>query len=662
MLPRHARERLAQPLRETCEEVRPLHASHTLPIEAALWGWYSNELVERLRELAAGLEHFPSDTSYGSLSKHVESLVASRSSALSVLYALEPFAPFGREIAQRILEAVDKGLAHAAIALEDGTKPPRSRELWQACNEWPHGLSDDDEVSLNQLFGLDEEPVDDIGDLKPGWVLAAYKYDGAGLLNQLAPHLSSLGLPMTRDVLAMTSVIGWISGAPDPVVAYISLDSLANRLAAASPALTDQVLGYFRQRERGRHQARRRILRTITGAAASDDPETRALATTDIYKRLVEGSVRQFGWALRCLQIGAWSAPPVLARVREAMLASGGFARRIAEDAVLVGMRNGEAHEDLEWDGVHDHYVVDGAVVVRDKVVTASVIALSFDRGCEAALAYHRATRLPMREAALTPTPDEQFSMPAWQRAEAYFGSNGLRVLRSELNARTARVWLPALEMTQVNPCFQALISVQQLLPTIETFEVCVEGRNEPVIEVSAGALAINVPVWTQALENLDVMPIVTFLPANFAARFEVESPSKASRSAAWMAADGVLDALDGGPGSLDESGVTLLVERLRLVETAVEHCLLLMPEANQTRLRSVVVAVRELLDGMTELRDRPLSLLAIEALQPVGRIRHVWSAWGPVKRHPNVPEPPPPAHIHERLPGRWKGSRWLRL
>jgi hypothetical protein len=662
MLPRGARERLAQPLREACEEAQPLRASHTLPIEVGLWGWYSDGLVERLRELAAGLEHFPSDTSFGSLSKHVESVVASRSRALSVLYALEPFAPFDRDIAQRILQAVDTGLSHAATALEDGTEPLRPLELWRTCNEWPRGPSVDTEITLSQLFGLDEEPVDDIGDFRPGWVLEAYKYDAAGLLNQLAPHLSALGLPLTRDVLAMTSVIGWVSGAPDPLVAYVSMDSLTNKLSAASPALTDQVLGYFRQRERGRHQARRRLLRTIATAAASDDAETRALATADIYRRLVEGVVRQFGWALRCLQIGAWSAPPVLTRVRDAMPASGSLARRIAEDAVLVSMRNGEAHEDLEWDGVHDHYVVDGEAIARDRVAAASVIALSFDRGCEAALAYHRATRLPVREAAPTPSPDDPFSMPAWQRAEAYFGSNGLRLLRSELNVRTARVWLQALESGQINPCFQALISVQQLLPAIEAFEVYIEGRNEKVIEVSASALAVNVPAWTQALEIFDVMPIVTFLPANFAARSEVEPASKASRSAAWIAADGVLDALDGGPESLDESGVTLLVDRLRLVETAAEHCLRLMPAANQTRLRSVLAAVRELLDGIAELRARPLDILAIEALQPVGRIRHFWSAWGPVKRHPNVPESPPPAHVHERLPGRRKDSLPLHL
>ena len=460
----------------------------------------------------------------------------------------------------------------------------------------------------------------------------------------------------------MTSVVGWIAGAPDPVLAYVSMDSLGRKLSAAAPDLADEILGYFRRRERGRHQARRRLLRTIASAATSDDAETRALAVADVYRRLAEGAVRQFGWALRCLYVGEWSAPPNLTRVRDAMVTSGGLAQRIAEDAVLVSVRNGEAHEDIEWDGVHEHYLVDGTPVDHDRVVSASVLALSFDRGCEAALGYHRATRLPSQEAAPTPAADDQFSMPAWQRAEAYFGTNGLRLLRSDLNARTARVWLQTLESFQINPCLQAFMSVQQLLPTIEFFEAYIEGRPQPIIEVSASALSVNAPVWTQALEVFDVMPIVTFLPANFAARLAVESETLASRSAAWIAADGALDALDGSPARLEESEATLLFDRLRLVETAIDQCLVLVPVANQTRLRAVLGAVRGLQDDLATLDARPLEMRAVNGSQWVDRIRHFWSAWGPVRRHPNVPEPPPQDRVEEAPPARRSGASSLHI
>ncbi|MCF4122073.1 hypothetical protein L1785_13905 [Antribacter sp. KLBMP9083] len=651
MLPYAARERVAMVLREV-RNSRPLRARHTLPIEAGPWGSYSDGLVERLREVAAGLEAVPIHASFGNLNKHVESVVATRNSALSALYALEPFAPFDHVVGDRVLRALDISLAQTATALAAGVEPPRPSDLLKICDEWPRRLHAGTEVNLSTLYGLAEEPVDDIGDLKPGWVLEAYKYDAARLLNQLAPHLSALGLPPTSDCLAMTSLVGWIAGAPDPVVAYVSMDSLTKGLATASPELADQVMGYFRQRERGRLQARRRILRTITSAADSD-AEARALAAADIYRRFVEGPVRQFGWALRCLHVGAWSVPPTLGRVRDAMLGGGTLARRIAEDAVLVSMRNGEAHEDLEWDGVRNHYVVDGEAIEYERVVAASVTSLSFDRGCEAALAFHRASRRPLRAAVYTPIADDPFSMSRWERAEAYFGSNGLRAVRTELNGRTARVWLARLEFEHINPCFQALMSAHQLLPEVEAFEVYVVGSDECRIGVPANALSVNLSVWTQALEAFDRMPVETFLPTNFAARSSVEPVSRAARSVAWMAADGVLDALDGGPEALDESDVTLLTDRLRLAEEAIEQCLRLIPSTGQTRLMAVRAAVGQVLDALPELGTRPLDIAVVDALPPVQRIRHSWSVWGPVKRHPSVSEPPRPAPVVEDLPGR---------
>lgn len=662
MLPREARKRLASPLREACRQPNLLRAAHTLPVEPDLWRWYSDGLVQRLRGLAASLERTSSDASFESQRKHVEAVLADRSNALSVLLALEPFAPFDDAVAHRILRAVDDGLAQAATALEDGAGPPRPLELWRTCSEWPLDPSSDQRTSLGQLFGLEDDPVDDIGDFKPSWVLEAYKYDGTRLLAQLAPHLSSLGLPLSRDALAMTSVIGWVADAPDPVMAYISMDSLSNKLSAAPLDLADQVLRYFRDRERGRHQARRRLLRTIGSAGTSDDPETRALAGADLYRRLVEGPVRQFGWAQHCLTTGRWSAPPTLSLVRDAMLTSGNLARRIAEDAVLVRMRNGEAHEDIEWDGVRDRYLVNGEPIERDRVVSASVIALSFDRGSEAALAYQRATRLPLGGTSLTPISDDPFSMAAWHRAEAYFGSNGLRVQRSDFNSRTVRVWLHALEFGQINPCFQALMSVHQLLPEAESFEIYLGNSREHLIEVSSEGLAATERSWMRALRAFDTMPIVTFLPANFDSRRKVEPESTASRAAAWIVADGALDALDGGPERLDSAGVALLIDRLRLVETAADDCLQLVPNGNRTRLLLVLAAVRQFLDELSGLRTRPLNISVVDALEPVVRIRHFWAAWGPVSRHPNVPEPPPPAIMHERVPGRRWESGTLHL
>ena len=652
MLPRGARVRLARPLREAINVQHMVRDSHTIPLDADLWDTYSEALLADLRALAELLENLPLDASFSDLSEHVQSVLTARQRVLSILLALEPFQPFDTDHASAVFRAIDAAIGATIDALEEGNQPPPPSPLLRLERDWPRGTPVVAEHTLRQVFGLDEEPVDEIGELKPGLVLAAYKYDGSRLLRQLAPHLMALGLPLTRDVLAMTAAIGWVADAPDPVLAYVSMDLLTRRLLAAPPELTAQVAAYFRERERGSQQARRRVLRTIAGAAQANE-EARALAAVEVYRRLVEGPVRQFGWVVRCLDVGTWSPPPTLTRVRDAMVALGGVPQRIAERAVLVDMRNGEAHEDLEWDGIRDQYVVKGQAIGRDMVGVACLSALSFDRGCEAALACHRAAMAPPVREAVAPSPDDPFSMPVWQRAEAFFGSNGLRALRTEFNGRTARVWLKHLEREEVNPCLQALMSVWRLLPEVEVFEVYVQGLDSCRMRVPAVALEHTLPVWTKALETFDRMPTATFLPANFASRRDVESEATAARSAAWISVDGVLDAIDGGPASLEDGDVRLLVDRLALVRVALEQCLHLVPEKAQTRPIAVLMAVRALIDELGRLPGRPLPVKAIEASQHVQHIRYFWSTWGPVSRHPNVPEPPPPPFVLEAQPRR---------
>lgn len=42
--------------------------------------------------------------------------------------------------------------------------------------------------------------------------------------------------------------------------------------------------------------------------------------------------------------------------------------------------------------------------------------------------------------------------MPAWHRAEAYFGTNGLRLVEADFNAATARITVSRLVQGDVNP------------------------------------------------------------------------------------------------------------------------------------------------------------------------------------------------------------------
>ena len=242
--------------------------------------------------------------------------------------------------------------------------------------------------------------------------------------------------------------------------------------------------------------------------------------------------------------------------------------------------------------------------------------------------------------------------MPAWHRAEAYFGINGLRLVKADFNAATARITVSRLGQGDVNPCFQALLCARRLLPRVQAFEVYTEGIAQPVIAIDGRALDYTLPVWNQAIATFDRMPFSAFLPANLAARIVLEPENSAVRAVAWIAADDVLDALDGGPDSWDPTAIILLEHRVALVDLALVQCLAVAPAGTRARLSAIHVAVRDLRSELTRSGERPFGRERLDHLAPTMRIRHFWSVWGPVHRLPNLQDSPTDQESVERQPG----------
>src|SRR5690606_24654743 len=111
---------------------------------------------------------------------------------------------------------------------------------------------------------------------------------------------------------------------------------------------------------------------------------------------------------------------------------------------------------------------------------------------------------------------------------------------------------LELLTESDINPLFQALLSVRRPVPKSGAFALRVEGATR--FEVDSSALDHTMPIWEHAIPTFDTMPFSTFLPVNLVTRTKFETSSVASRSAAWIALDDVLDALDGGPPHLSEN------------------------------------------------------------------------------------------------------------
>ena len=641
-LPDSALLKLAAEFRAANSHTVPaLNNSHTLPIRRDTWNAYAQPLDALIKEFAGTLTE--GDGIYArfkAIQSWLERITELRRQLTSMVLTLMPFEYFSDKRATRLLRWAELAVEEVATAAEKGRHFQAEAAVAERFKDsWCVRPDESERSPLEEAFGLDFEPLNKDREFQAADVFNAYAYRNSQLVNQVLPHLASLGVPattMANDMLVGVVVVGRIAGAEDPVAAAVALHQMfASLLHPAAPQVVEYVLKMFTERENITLQVRRRVASVLATMPLAEDLELRALALADAYKSLAEGSIRHFGWAMYCLETGSWSKPPMLARVRDSLVAHGGFAGRVAETCIITNLRNGEAHESLEWDGVQGCYLAEGDAILVGQVVQAVAMADSFDKGCEAALACYRALRL-------TPQPgmeNDPLRMAARERVHACFGTNGLQVVWADFNSSAAQIRLSRLRERDINPCFQAMLVARQLLPRVASFEVSVEGEAGVAVGVDAGALDDTLRVWSEARESFDKMPLVAFLPANLAARSRLEPETVAVRSVTWIAADDLLSAIDGADELLDADSAVLMSKRSRLVETAVAQCMHRIPVKLQARPMAVLKVARELQQELSTL-PLPTRRARLDQLGCVVRLRYFWTTWGPVLRLPKVEDP----------------------
>lgn len=635
-LPFAARQRLARPLRNAPELRRPDRKYHTLPIAPLIWQRYRQSLVVTLEELTRLIT--PPRGDFATIASWAQQLLDVRERSFSLLLGLEPFAPFESSAANDLIRLIDEAIAAAADALED----PNS-EGWSPCElhtsiSWwaERNATDAADTILNVAFGLPMCPVDDRKEFRAEWVLQHYAYNNGELLKRIFPHLDSLGIPGITDILVAISIIGRLLVADDQVAAYVAMDTYIGYYLNAPPETAAKVIAHLESREpalRRAQQAANRAYNEMTSSSANT--ESQALALVDMYKRTVEGPFRQYSWALHCLERGKWEPTPMLGNLRERLVTAGGFLAKVALMVVLPDLRNSETHETLEWDGPSEEFVTETSRHSLSTVGLALVRGVSFAQGCEAGTAAVRTLGICPDD--ILPNPEESGRMPSWRRARAYFGTNNLRLIDEHLNSRAASIRVERLELTDVNPCFQALLVAHRLLPRIETFSVGTPDQVEPLIIISSEALEATMPVWELAALTFDRMPFSTFLPANFDARRKFETVGTAIRAAAWIAADDVLDAIDSSPDDWDAEVLLLIDARLKIVELAARQATQFIG-IPVPRIGSVASSVAELRRWISQAK--PSDANRVDAHDALVRLRLQWLAWGPVRRHPLIAEP----------------------
>jgi hypothetical protein len=328
-----------------------------------------------------------------------------------------------------------------------------------------------------------------------------------------------------------------------------------------------------------------------------------------------------------------WKPVPGLTPVREGMRASSEWLRAIADGAILTQLRNGQAHETLEWDGATGTFFAEGERIAPSDIDTAIEIGTSFDRGCESALAVTRF--ILARNGHVEPADGE---MPQWLRAVEVFGENGLHVDSLELVPGALQVVLQHWELGGINPCMQALLHLRSRVPPMDEYRVSVLGAPPASMVVSGRAVDLTVPMWNFARMAYSAgifaaLPLATFLPINFDARRQDEGALIAVKSVSWICVDDVLDAVEEIASGL--APLARLKAKVILALMSLEVCAADAPTVAASRLTRTQATLQDLNRALAPFT---LPSDAIDQLPSVKKLRASWEAWGPVSRLPSLP------------------------
>lgn len=638
-LPLSAARRAIRPLTTSLPFPIPQSRISSLSLSGSLWNGYlgmvqqfSRRIVEIVSELNLG--------SFHALRAQAEELHRTRWEIYARLSSLSPFAPFTTIDLESILEPLN-ALAGDIDELIAGDKY-RLERTCASVSAFADSLPFLEESAfsridaLRMVFKVEVDLLDDHGDFRAEWVLAEYAYRADELFEILFRHLRALGIPFITDQLAATAIVGGIVSSHDPVLSFDIMASLAHTCARADEEVTILAMDYLRRTFATRQSTLRAIDRAMRNFGAAETLiEDRALVLAETYRRILEGPFRHYVWSYECLKRNEWREPPTVGPMTEQVGGGDGIYAGIVKEVVLRDLRNGAAHETLYWDGIREVLIAEGVSIRPIDIAQALGLMIKAIQGSEVGWALCRASRLSDGEP-LLPLSQEPNRMPDYDRVRAFFGTNNLRLLGVDFNRRDVIFRIERLNMTDINPAFQALLLAQRLLPDASEFKLLVGCGEEPVISISKESIAHTLPVWEYAIENIDRMPFSVFLPMNYEARLHLESKSAARRSVAWIAVDDLLDAIDGSPAIWGQEEIRLLRIRLSIVERAVIQVQCALAD-REFRLKSVLESVREIRDWFTSRSFARAE--EIEGLESLQRVRGQWAVWGPVPRHPGVEE-----------------------
>lgn len=465
-------------------------------------------------------------------------------------------------------------LDEAALWLDGGLTNPMPPPPVFDPGEWESVGVDN---PLMAAFGVPGERLFDEGDaVSDARLLAQYRERLPMLTERCGALLVSVTEEPTEPFATLSPLIQLLR-APSPLAGWDGARTGLAMLekADANPARLRGILVALRVRRNARTASLRRVAGTRAHAQTGNSAD-RALAAVSTYRMLSEGQLRPWAWALLRME-GADGDLPLLSTLRDQLQASEEPFLRAISKLILPAVRNADAHEDAYFNEATGHVAIGGAEVAVAEIETVERKMQSTIAGLEVALSIAIGQLRSAQEAYELRPGDLRTGAEALEHAKQRYGHAGLSPWSIDRDRGTVRVVLDQVPPRGPNPCFVATMQAHNLLAGVSRWQIALRDADRVVLDLSARALEVTYPVFLQAADWFDRLPVGTFLPCNTWARLAMELPGEALRAAAWSALNDIQDAID----QVEQEGQfdpALFDLRLRNTAAAVAGTLRLMP------------------------------------------------------------------------------------
>jgi hypothetical protein len=507
-----------------------------------------------------------------------------------------------------------------------GVEPPQA-PAWPTL---PVVDTNDGRDIILAIFGIAaDEVTDDAGSFCDARVLAHYRFRLTDLDQICTPIL---GLVAHRPPSVFTAVAAArdLATSVSPYITLRSARDIRAQILSAFAADGPRTIAVFADAVREMDKEWSSFVRLQNGLRRAEGASTerdRAVSVLEAYKHMAEGLTRRWVWTLLRLT-GLEGSMPTVGMLGEPAAARLGELGARIQTALVPAMRNAEAHEEFEFDEDEGLLVVGDARLHPDEILARLADLDVLQRGLIAGRLAAFADQ-PGLAGGGPGTPVVSSASSAMSFARQRFGHAGQRVRSFVRDRDRLDIVIDSLRPEACNPCFVALTQTAQVLPTVSRFVVRLPGSEEPIIDLPAGVLHTNWPVFELAARTFaDALPPVTFLPCLTWVQLSCRPLEEAARAAAWMALNDAQHAVLDAEAATTE--LIRLPERLRLVSASASATMRLLPQGPHLdaldragrKARAIAdglsehgphdIATNVLIDGILRARDRLGSAPAI--------------------------------------------------